>query len=307
MTSTTDTAGHPDVTEISDLTEGLLTQSRTADIQRHLDECVLCADVYASLEEIRGLLGSVPAPLRMPDDIVGRIDAALAAEAPLNTPVSVGAADAVPGETETGDVSRETSPPAERLTDRPTGHAHAATGPGRKGRARRVRRRTIVLGTVFTAAALGLGSLLVSSLVSSPTDDTGRTEVAGASTFSGQKVENQVAELLKGPGLKSTRSGGPSVGVQNHPDGSKTGENEGTVKIEPTSVPACVIKGIGRGDTHILGIKYGSYNGTDAYLVVLPASGDNTHVTAYIVDSACTKQPSATPAQVLLTQSYARS
>lgn len=203
MTSTTDTAGHPDVTEISDLTEGLLTPSRTADVQRHLDECVLCADVYASLEEVRGLLGTMPSPVHMPDDIADRIDAALAAEAPLNTPVSVGAAGAVSGETEGTHVSRETSPAVERLSDRPTGHAHAATGPGRKDRVRRGRRRTIVLSTVFTAAALGLGSLLVSSLG----DDNKQHEAA--STFSGQKVENQVAELLKGQGgKKSTRSGG---------------------------------------------------------------------------------------------------
>ena len=84
MTSTTDTAGHPDVAEISDLTEGLLPPSRTADVRRHLDGCALCADVYASLEEIRGLLGTLPGPPRMPADIAGRIDAALAAEALLN-------------------------------------------------------------------------------------------------------------------------------------------------------------------------------------------------------------------------------
>lgn len=54
MTSTTDMAGHPDVAEISDLTEGLLAPSRTADVRQHLDECELCADVFASLEEIRG-------------------------------------------------------------------------------------------------------------------------------------------------------------------------------------------------------------------------------------------------------------
>ncbi|WP_371661248.1 anti-sigma factor [Streptomyces sp. NBC_00280] len=302
MTSTTDTAGHPDVTEISDLTEGLLTPSRTADVQRHLDECVLCADVYASLEEIRGLFGSMPNPVHMPDDVVGRIDAALAAEVPLNTPVSVGAAGAVSGETEGTHVSRETSPPSERLTDRPTGHAHAATGPGRKDRTRLGRRRSIVLGTVFTAAALGLGSLLVSSLG----DDTKQSEAV--STFAGQKVENQVAELLKGQDLeKNTRSGVPSVGVQINPDDTTTGENEGTVKIKPTPAPACVIKGIGRGNTRVLGIKQGSYDGTDAYLVVLPAAGDDTRVTAYVVDSACTKQPSAPPGEVLLTHSYARS
>ena len=278
MTSTTDTAGHPDVTEISDLTEGLLTPSRTADVERHLDECVLCTDVYTSLEEIRGLLGTMPAPVRMPDDIADRIDAALASEA---------------------DVSRETSAPADRLADRPTGHAHAATGPGRKDRARRGRRRTIVLSTVFTAAALGLGSLLVSSLG----DDS--TQPEAASTFSGQKVETQVAELLKGGKVKnSPRSGGPSVGIESHPSEPGTNEHDGLIFNVPT-VPDCVMKGIGRKGASVLGVKEGTYNGTDAYLVLLPAANDDTRVTAYVVDSACVKQPSV-PGEVLLTQSYAR-
>jgi len=278
VTSTTDTAGHPDVTEISDLTEGLLTPSRTADVERHLDECVLCTDVYTSLEEIRGLLGTMPAPVRMPDDIADRIDAALASEA---------------------DVSRETSAPADRLADRPTGHAHAATGPGRKDRARRGRRRTIVLSTVFTAAALGLGSLLVSSLG----DDS--TQPEAASTFSGQKVETQVAELLKGGKVKnSPRSGGPSVGIESHPSEPGTNEHDGLIFNVPT-VPDCVMKGIGRKGASVLGVKEGTYNGTDAYLVLLPAANDDTRVTAYVVDSACVKQPSV-PGEVLLTQSYAR-
>jgi hypothetical protein len=42
MTSTTDTTQHPDVSEISDLTEGLLAPSRAADVQEHLDGCTLC-------------------------------------------------------------------------------------------------------------------------------------------------------------------------------------------------------------------------------------------------------------------------
>ncbi|MGY1499279.1 anti-sigma factor family protein [Streptomyces sp. QTS52] len=303
MTSTTDTAGHPDVTEISDLTEGLLTPSRTADVQRHLDECVLCADVYASLEEIRSLLGTMPSPVRMPDDVVGRIDAALAAEASLNTPVSVGAAGAMSGGTESAHVSRETSTPVEGPADRPTGHAHAATGPGRKNGARRGRRRTIVLGTVFTAAVLGLGSLLVSSLG----DDTKQPEAESTSTFAGQKIETQVAELLKGQGgKKSTRSGEPSVGIQTHPSDPTIDKHEDTLKIEQTSAPGCVMKGIGRPNVSVVGVKHGTYDGTDAYLVVLPAAGDDTRVTAYVVDSACETRPSVSP-EVLLTQSYARS
>lgn len=81
MTSTADTAQHPEVSEISDLTEGLLSPSRTAEVQQHVAGCDLCSEVRDSLEEIRGLLGTMPVPEPMPDDIAARIDAALAAEA----------------------------------------------------------------------------------------------------------------------------------------------------------------------------------------------------------------------------------
>ncbi|MFD8804041.1 anti-sigma factor family protein [Streptomyces sp. NPDC059597] len=81
MTSSTDTAGHPDVTELSDLAEGILAPTRSADVRRHLEGCEPCADMQASLEEIRTLLGSVPEPSPMPQDVADRIDAALAAEA----------------------------------------------------------------------------------------------------------------------------------------------------------------------------------------------------------------------------------
>lgn len=190
MTSTTDTAGHPDVAEISDLTEGLLPPSRTADVRRHLDVCVLCTDVYDSLEEIRGLLGNLPGPMRMPDDVAGRIDAALAAEALLSA--------TAPGhesrdEDDRASVSRETSvagvsvspgePNAASPLNRPSGHPHAATGPGRSRRGRGGRRRVAVLGTVFTAAALGLGAILVQSLGDGSSGTRPQTATQGT-TFS---------------------------------------------------------------------------------------------------------------------------
>lgn len=109
MTSATDTAQHPEVSEISDLAEGLLTASRAAEVRRHLSECELCAEVRDSLEEIRGLLGTLPDPEPMPEDIAARIDAALAAEARTDTgagePADASGAAAVSRD---ADVSRET-------------------------------------------------------------------------------------------------------------------------------------------------------------------------------------------------------
>lgn len=71
--STTDMTGHPDVAEIADLAEGLLPTTRTTEVRQHLESCELCADVYASLTEIQGLLGTLPAPAPMPDDVAAQI------------------------------------------------------------------------------------------------------------------------------------------------------------------------------------------------------------------------------------------
>ncbi|MBD0841048.1 anti-sigma factor family protein [Streptomyces sp. TRM68416] len=310
MTSTTDAAGHPDVTEISDLTEGLLSPPRTTEVRRHLDECELCADVHASLEEIRGMLGTLPGPARMPDDVVGRIDAALAAEALLNAtapadadaPTLVGAPRAQSDADDSTRVSRETSLPA----DRPAGHARpSSTGPGRKDRTRRGRRRIAVLGTVFTVAALGFGSLLLSSLNeggnSSPGAD-GRETAAAVDTFATGTLEKQVTDLLaqQREKLGGSRTPNSSLGVQSDPSSG------GPRVYKKPAVPVCVQEGIGRNDA-ALATEEGTYKGTEALLVVLPDPADSSKVTAYLVQATCVADPSVDKAEVLLKRTYTRS
>ncbi|MFI8947768.1 anti-sigma factor family protein [Streptomyces sp. NPDC053750] len=290
--------GHPDVVEISDLAEGLLPPARTTDVQRHLETCELCAGVYASLEEIQGLLGTVPAPARMPDDVADRIDAALAAEARPGA--------AVPDTRDSNDsprVSRETSVSA----DRPSGRARtSSTGPGRKDRRRSGRRRIAVLGAVAAAAALGLGSVLVSSLTGgSSSEDTAQgQQTALADTFSEAELKEQVAELVSdeqaaGNGPRTPRS----FGTQSENSADTGAENH--VFKQPT-VPQCIQKGIGRDDA-ALATEEGVYKGREALLVVLPDASNNSRVTAYIVASACVDQPAVSKAEILLKRSYARS
>lgn len=320
MTSTTDTAEHPEVTELSDLTEGLLPPSRSADVRQHLDACVLCADVYASLEEIRGLLGTLPGPPRMPAEIAGRIDAALAAEALLNstTPDSqsttarepADASRSEPDENSGVHVSRETSPraerPADRPADRPTGHSRAATGPGRPGRKRNVRRRSVVLGTVFTVAALGLGTLLAQSMGDS--DSGGNpaarpSEDASVSTFAGDTVKHQVEGLLaENHSAGKSSEGRDDFSTKTNPPGAKTDGPNIKVAVD---VPDCITDGIGRSDNP-LAAKQGEYKGVTAYLVVLPDTSHTDRVTAYVVDAACVGKAPAPPGDVLLKHSYPR-
>jgi hypothetical protein len=302
VTSTTDKAGHPDVAEISDLTEGLLSASRTEDVRQHLDGCVLCTDVYDSLEEIRSLLGTLPGPSHMPDDVAGRIDAALAAEALLSA--------TAPDETSEADgdralVSRETS-----AAGSPSGHPRAATGPGRPHRTRRGRRRTVLLTTAFAAAALGLGAILVQSLGGDSSgkgsQTAARQESGSPSTFSEKTLKSEVSDLL----AKKTTSGDSSASAK--PWGAESqdgGTDSGGVKtlITPTpAVPQCVEQGTGDPGV-LLAAKEGSYRGTGVYLLVVADVSDRTKVTAYIVDSSCGKQASPSPGKLLLTRSYARS
>ncbi|MFF9456094.1 anti-sigma factor family protein [Streptomyces flaveolus] len=292
-------AGHPDVAEISDLAEGLLPPSRTTTVRRHLETCDLCADVYASLEEIQGLLGTLPGPQRMPDDVAGRIDAALAAEAELSATAPAVSAAPAADEDESRDathVSRETS-----ATDRPSGRARTSTtGPGRKDRRRIGRRRIAVLGAVAAAAALGIGSVIVSSVTGgSPPDDTAHgQQTAPVDTFSETELQKQVTDLI-GDG-QGTRSGPRTP----HSFGTES-ETENHVLTQPTVVPECVQKAIGRDDA-ALATEEGVYKGKEALLVVLPDTLNDSRVTAYIVDSACVYQPAVGKAAVLLKHSYTR-
>ncbi|MFF1280197.1 anti-sigma factor family protein [Streptomyces sp. NPDC058299] len=292
MTSTTDTAGHPDVAEISDLTEGLLPPDRSSDVRRHLSTCEPCADMYASLEEIRSLLGAVPEPERMPDDVAARIGAALAAEAPHA------------GDEGTADhVSRETA----TVADRPAGRPRATTGPGRKPSERGRRRGRFVLGAVLTAAVLGGGGLVVTSLGDNASHTTAHgTPTPSAVTFSGDSVQNQVRGLL------ATKKGLPQGSEKPRSDtegGSDTpGVTPGPHTLIQTAVPVpdCVRQALSRG-ADVLGAKTGTYAGRSAYLVVVSDGHATKRVTAYVVDEACVRQRSTAAAgEVLLKQSVAR-
>ncbi|MEU2231547.1 zf-HC2 domain-containing protein [Streptomyces vietnamensis] len=311
MTSTAgraDTTQHPDVSEISDLTEGLLSPTRSAAVRRHLDGCPLCADVRSSLEEIRGLLGTLPGPPRMPAEIAGRIDAALAAEALLNATSPESPESDTPVSRETSRSSHETAPPAP-AADRPAGRPRAGTGPGRPGRPRR--RRIALLSTIgaaFAAVALGTSLYLsqAGNLTASSSGDAQKADTlasAPLSPFSGTPVEDRVHALLAEKSAPKTPQGvGPES--MSAATGADTSQRNGA-----GDVPRCVLAGTGRTDG-VLGYERGEYRGTPAYLLVLADPADGTRVQAYVLDASCADKPteSGSPAaDLLLSQTYPRS
>ncbi|MBW5480737.1 hypothetical protein GPJ59_02190 [Streptomyces bambusae] len=290
---------HPDVSEISDLTEGLLPPSRTSEIRRHLDDCALCADVRASLEEIRSLLGTLPGPPRVPADIAGRIDAALAAEALLDatTPAPDSTAPGpAPADEPARDVSRETvaaTAGRSHTPFRPAGRPRGATGPGRG------RRRAVLAGLMATAA-LGIGIFLFqqpwSEQQARPSRDSAASSLSrppDGTTFSEAGLEGEVHQLL------GSAQQNRSLSSTDAPPGLAPAEREGA------SLPDCVQRGTGRTEAP-LATERGTFDGTNVYLVVLPHPGDPDRVDAYLVDSACESSPSAGPGKVLLNTDYSR-
>lgn len=312
MSPTSGTIRHPDVSEISDLAEGLLSPSRTTEVRRHIGDCALCADVRASLDEIRGLLGTLPGPARMPVDIAGRIDAALAAEALLDAATPPAPASATP-RTDSVDrgVSRETPSGSTTGTGagRPSGHPVGPSGPGR----RRARRRIAVITGLVGAAACALGVFLFAGPSGSPDQSTAaRGDAASSSarppaeegTYTAQGLRDNVRRMLaSGPGTKTApQEQNNTYGMENTSPAPGIAGGDRTA----SAVPSCVQNGTGRPDTP-LAVERGSYRGAPVYLLVLPHPGDATRVDAYLVETACESADSAAPGKLLLSSTYPRS
>lgn len=302
MTSA-DTAQHPDVSEISELIEGLLAPSREGAVRRHIATCEECGEVHTSLEEIRSLLGDTASHEPMPVDVADRIDAALAAEA------------AATGVTSTPSVSRETYRSQEASsTDRPGGRPRGATGPGRIPAGRR-RRRTVILGTAFGAAAVGMSVLLLQpfqpsqSSSSSAADQGVSTDKRSASDYADGSLEGRVHSLLGGkeasePAGHDTRT--PSLKTKSSPDlaSPENASPPAPLNVPAVDVPPCVQKGTGR-NAPALALEQGRFNGKAAFLVILPHTTDSARVEAYVVDAACVSSATA-KGRLLLTHSYTR-
>ncbi|MEU6809540.1 hypothetical protein ABZ920_11130 [Streptomyces sp. NPDC046831] len=347
MTSTADAAGHPDVEEISDLTEGLLSASRAADVTRHLDGCELCADVQGSLEEIRGVLGTMPGAPRMPADIAGRIDAALAAQALLNAsepePDSTSAlAGASPGEPGAGPADTGAAPvgpgagPADSgatpSTDGVPGANRARETGGSRGVSRETSRASRLAGhtrpngthpgrkgrtwrgrrriAVLGSALTAAVIGMVSVVLASVRDDTGPG--AGAHRAPSAAADTFSEDTLGTQVVDLLAQAEQSPGDARTPHtfgaGSAPGSDRPNVLKDRPTVSLPSCVQLGLGrDDDALAARKGVYSGKDAYLVVLPDASGDAARVTAYVVDATCVQHPSAPAGVLLSHSYARS
>ncbi|MFE7300331.1 anti-sigma factor family protein [Streptomyces sp. NPDC057579] len=339
MTSTTGAGEHPEVSEISDLTDGLLSPSRTADLRNHLAGCALCEDVFASLEEIRGLLGTLPGPTRMPADVAERIDAALAAEALLDSTTAEGkplvsretspSLGSVSRETSTGpaSVSRETTA-APAVVSReasvtptavsretnvqaplhaataapPLGRGRGASGPGRQTPGRRSSRSRRWPRVLFgTAAAAAVLGVGGLLIQSTGTSGVQATKQDSSSSAGGGSSAGLTTAALGADvhKLLATKK------AQQTPEMGTRSSPETPLRGEADTVPSCVRQGIGRTEKPLAATR-SVYEGKDAFLVVLPHPSDPKSVSAYVVTASCISTSPPAPGKVLLTHSYRR-
>lgn len=329
MTSTTGQGPHPEVSELSDWSEGLLPAEREAAVRAHVDGCGLCADVVVSLEEIRGLLGTLPVE-PMPADVAARIDAALAhvpretstaADTGADTDGAVSGAVDTP-ETAVADahVSRGTSTAtsgaggtspgsggAAHTPGAPGGRPSGPTGPGRTGSTRSghggrgARRRRTLLASGYAAAVLALGGVVYGIVEAGGSSSNGaQTDSSTAKTHAGagaDSVASSVRALLAQQpgqdGAATDRGNSPMLSKTPHPDVAPAG---------PAAVPSCVLSATHRAQQPIASERE-VFQGVDAYLLVLPHPADSARVDAFVVNASCT--PTA-PGTVLFQGTYAR-
>lgn len=341
MTSPGGTDPHPEVAEISALSEGLLPMDRNTEVSEHLDGCELCSDVLVSLTEIRGLLGTLPGPPRMPEDIAGRIDAALAAEALLNAteadvPRGTTAPEsaeidvprgtepwAVPRGTEKGadgqteqpaarsDVPRETSTPVPRETStRPDRSGSDRTRPGGRPEVPTGPGRTS-LGShpirrrrlTWHRGLLAAASALAVLLV-------GGLVVYGVTSAGGGSQLDSSSGQSRAVGAKGGDQVAERVRALLSGPGEKAdtpmltgqGNHTDTAPGALPAVPPCVLQATHRTELP-LASDHESFRGTDSYLVVLPHPGDAHEVDAFVVAANCT---TAGPGAVLFQHTYPR-
>ncbi|WP_419996542.1 anti-sigma factor family protein [Streptomyces boninensis] len=290
--------GHPEVADISALAEGLLPAEQSSAVRAHLAECEICADIEMSLDEIRGLLGDLPSPAAMPEDVATRIDAALAAEALVSRETAT-APDDVSRETDAGpsSVSRETVTPL--------------TAGRRRQRGRGPR---IVLSLAASVAVIAggvwLGSLAIDSgaggdNASKAQDAGGGAEKAApgessAGSVSREELGDKVTALLADPGNQTLEGGGDAT-LKGTPE---TGEPKTKDERRPAVVPTCIRDLISRAEKPVA-VDESVMRGGQVYVVVLPNVTDRAQVDAYAVSATCVTAPGS-PSELLQKSTYPR-
>lgn len=145
---------------------------------------------------------------------------------------------------------------------------------------------------------LGVGGLLLqssgTSAVQTTKQDSGSSASGGGpSVLTAGTLGSHVHALL----ATKKAHNGPEFGTRSSTETPLRGGTD--------TVPSCVRQGIGRPETPLASTR-STYEGKDAFLVVLPDPSDPQRVSAYVVTASCVSATPPAPGKVMLTHSYRR-
>ncbi|NUR51628.1 MAG: hypothetical protein HOV71_26185 [Hamadaea sp.] len=155
----------PDLDLLADYVGGALDGTPEADqvserIRTDITWAAAHAELIAATDDVQGRLRGLAAePETMPDDVWGRLEAALLAAPPIGAP--------------------DPTAPTRPIDNRPADNRAADNRPGGRAGSRRRRWAPVLVGIVILAA-LGLGISALRPLTDSATDSGGGNEVASA-------------------------------------------------------------------------------------------------------------------------------
>ena len=274
-------APHLDVETLADHQEGLLAAEQAAAVAAHLDDCVHCRATSDALDGVQVLLREHGAegPLAAPDDVVRRLDDALAAAGP---PVASASATIIPL---TASATRGRSPWRSRALQAAAIFVLvAAVGGIGYGGIKALRGGQ---GSTDTAAS-GSAKAHTEKRLAPGTyrfTDSGRdyTEVS---------LRAAVPELLAGSlpqvasksaaGAGSPRATAPTAA----PDFSASASADPKRLLNGQALAACVANLVG-GPVTPLAVDLGKFEGKPATIIVLPAPGEPSFVNVYAVAPGC--------------------
>ncbi|MEU8550665.1 hypothetical protein AB0C81_27395 [Streptomyces roseoverticillatus] len=144
------------------------------------------------------------------------------------------------------------------------------------------------------------GIFLRSGGTDSPTQTPAKSREsrATAPALASGELTARVQELLKPSPFSANESRGKTAESPETPPGT-------TLSAPNGAAPLCVRQGIGRPEQALVS-EPETYQGEDAYLVVLPHPGDSTLVDAFVVSATCVDAGSTTPGKVLLNETLPR-
>ena len=298
MTSTAGTAQHPEVSEISDLTEGLLPPSRAAEVRGHLAAASCAPTSTPPWRRSAALLGTLPGPL---------------ARCPPTSPAgstrrSPPKRCSTPRRPAGHSVSRETGPHARprpfhvkqrsrpaaaaAATGRPAGRA-ARPGPAGSRRARRHAPGRGAGPRIRLGTAVGLQRSFPAPAAvtrTPPADGDSRRERCGgrAADAVGGRPSGSTVHRLERPGATSRSCARRNVDTKSSPETSApAAPPDAPARHRPSTVPLLRPAGIGRTDDTARLPSRAPTKARPPISSCCPHATDSTRVQAYVVDASC--------------------